>query len=132
MAPTTPAKACEQILRRIDVDYFDLFYLHLGGSRMPVEETIGTAAALVEAYKVGALGISGISPEQLLRAHTIHPLASLAVEYSLLERGAERELLPLARRLGLIVAAGRPLARGLLTGRIASCAELGLARRPDG
>ncbi|MEV4096108.1 aldo/keto reductase [Streptosporangium saharense] len=119
------AEDCERTLRRLGVEHLDLYHLHLGGSRIPVEEAVGAAASLVASGKVGALGIGGVDGERLLRAHATHPLASVVVEYSLLERGAELDLLPAARGLGLLVAASRPLARGLLTGRTAPQTEHG-------
>ncbi|WP_354639901.1 aldo/keto reductase [Kitasatospora camelliae] len=124
-AAATPAAACDRALALLGVDHLDLFYLHPPGSPEPVEETVGAAAALVAAGKVGALGIAGVDAGQLVRAHAVHPLATVAVEYSLLDRGAERDLLPAARRLGLLVTAVRPLAGGLLAGRIAARADLG-------
>lgn len=116
---------CERTLRRLGVEHLDLYHLHLGGSRIPVEEAVGAAASLVASGKVGALGIGGVDGERLLRAHATHPLVSVVVEYSLLERGAELDLIPAARDLGLLVAASRPLARGLLTGRTTTGAEHG-------
>jgi aryl-alcohol dehydrogenase-like predicted oxidoreductase len=122
-----PVAACEAALRRLGVDQLDLWYLHPDGGEVPVEERVGPLAELVRAGKLRHVGLSGVSGEELLRAHTEHPITALAVEYSLWHREPERELLPLARKLGVGVVAARPLGRGLLTGRIDPAALLAAA-----
>ncbi|MGV9308773.1 MULTISPECIES: aldo/keto reductase [unclassified Nonomuraea] len=109
-------RACDAWLRELGTGHLDLFYV----SRCPagLEETVGRLGALVTAGKVRHIGLSGVSADQLRRAHRIHPVTALVREYSLVHRDIEAELLPVARSLGIGVIAGCPLGRGLLTGRI--------------
>ena len=131
--PGALARACDASLRRLAVDTIDLYYLAKIDPRVPVEESVGGLGELVEAGKIRHIGLSHASAEQLRRAHAVRPVTALAVEYSLLERGAEQAELPAARDLGVTVVAARPIARGLLTGRITSIDHLDPAdvRRTD-
>ncbi|MFI5528219.1 aldo/keto reductase [Kitasatospora sp. NPDC051853] len=122
--PRAVAAGIEAALRRLGTDHVDLYYLHPGRSAVPIEDQIGLLAGQVTAGKVRHLGLGGGTAEQLVRAHRTHPIAALAVEYSLWRTRAEREQLPAARRLGIGVVAVRPLGRGLLTGRLADPARL--------
>ncbi|WP_131757122.1 aldo/keto reductase [Actinomadura fibrosa] len=117
-------RSCESSLGRLGVDHIDLYYLAGVDPRVPVEDSIGELAELVAAGKVRHVGVSGVSVDQLRRAHAVHPVAALAAEYSLWERRVEAECLPAARRRGGAVFACRPLGRGFLTGRIRSADQL--------
>ena len=120
--PEYVPKACEASLRRLGVDYIDLYYLHRIDSEVPVEDTVGAMAGLVEAGKVRHLGLCEAGPDSLRRASAVHPITALQTEYSLWSRHVEAEILPACRQLGIGFVAYSPLSRGLLTGNI---------RRPD-
>ncbi|MEU8251101.1 aldo/keto reductase [Nonomuraea sp. NPDC048916] len=117
-------RACEASLRRLGRGHIDVYYLARADPRVPLEDSLGVLADLVTEGKIRSIGLSGVSAEQLRLAHAAYPVGALAVEYSLMERRAELELLPAARELGVQVVACRPLGRGLLTGRIASAEAL--------
>src|ERR671921_2033526 len=114
--PEYVAQACEASLRRLGVDVIDLYYIHRVDASVPIEETVGAMARLVEAGKVRHLGISEAGVATLRRAHATHPMAALQTEYSLWTRDAETELLPVCRELGIGYVAYSPLGRGFLTG----------------
>jgi aryl-alcohol dehydrogenase-like predicted oxidoreductase len=114
------SQAGDESLRRLKTDYIDLCYLPATSPDLPVEEGIGRLAELVTAGKIRYLGLSGASGEQLRRAHAVHPISAVCVEYSLRHRDAETGPLAVAAELGIGVVAARPLAGGLLTGRIGS------------
>lgn len=126
-------RACDASLERLGTDRVDVYYLHCQDERVPIEASVGKLAELVEAGKIGYLGLSGCTARQLLRAHAVHPITALAVEYSLWGRHASGELLAAARRLGVGLVAARPLGRGFLSGRIKADCHLGPAdwRRDD-
>jgi aryl-alcohol dehydrogenase-like predicted oxidoreductase len=119
-SPESLARACDASLRRLAVDHIDLYYLARIDARVPVEESVGRLAELARAGKIRYIGLADATAEQLRRAHAVHPIAALAREYSLLDRRVEAAELPAARALGVALVACRPLARGLLTGRISS------------
>jgi aryl-alcohol dehydrogenase-like predicted oxidoreductase len=114
--PEHVGEACDGSLQRLGVEHIDLFYQHRVDPRIPIEETVGAMAALVEAGKVRWLGLSEASARTLRRAHAAHPIAALQSEYSLWEREVEREVLPTARELGIGFVPYSPLGRGFLTG----------------
>lgn len=114
-SPAYIKQAVEESLRRLRVDTIDLYYAHRVDPNTPIEETVGAMADLVKAGKVRYLGLSECSPESLRRAYTVHPIAALQNEYSLLTRDVEREILPLTRELGVTLVAFSPLSRGLVT-----------------
>jgi len=116
--PEYVRKACEASLRRLGVEYIDLYYQHRVDPDTPVEETWGAMAELVEAGKVCHLGISEAAPETIRRAHAVHPITALQTEYSLWSRDVEDEILPTVRELGIGFVAYSPLGRGFLTGQI--------------
>jgi aryl-alcohol dehydrogenase-like predicted oxidoreductase len=118
-------QACEASLRRLGVDFIDLYYIHRVDPTVPVEETVGAMARLVEEGKVRHLGISEAAPATLRRAHATHPMAALQTEYSLWTREAERELLDTCAELGVGYVAYSPLGRGFLTGTVGGAEELG-------
>jgi aryl-alcohol dehydrogenase-like predicted oxidoreductase len=106
------------------VDVIDLYYLHRVDPGVPIEETIGAMARLVEQGKVRWIGVCEAGPATLRRAHKTHPVAALQTEYSLWFREVERDMIPACRELGITYVAYAPLGRGLLTGRIRSVDDL--------
>jgi aryl-alcohol dehydrogenase-like predicted oxidoreductase len=116
--PEYVATACEASLKRLGVDIIDLYYQHRIDPAVPVEETVGAMARLVQQGKVRALGLSEARPETIRRAHKVHPIAAVQNEYSLLYRIEAEETLRTTRELGIAFVAYAPLGRGLLTGRI--------------
>jgi aryl-alcohol dehydrogenase-like predicted oxidoreductase len=116
--------ACDASLRRLGADHIDLYYQHRVDPDVPIEETVGAMAELVDAGKVRFLGLSEAGPETLRRAHAVHPISALQSEYSLWTRDLEAEILPTCRELGIGLVAYSPLGRGFLTGTIASPDDL--------
>src|SRR6185437_6219967 len=93
--------ACDASLRRLAVDHIDLYYQHRVDPDVPIEETVGAMAELVDAGKVRFLGLSEASVETIRRAHATHPISALQTEYSIWARDPEREILPVLRELGI-------------------------------
>jgi aryl-alcohol dehydrogenase-like predicted oxidoreductase len=118
--PEYVVRACDSSLRRLRVDHIDLYYQHRVDSDVPIEETVGAMASLIEQGKVRHLGLSEASVETIRRAHGVHPITALQSEYSLWTRDAEDEILPTLRELGIGLVAYSPLGRGFLTGRFQS------------
>jgi aryl-alcohol dehydrogenase-like predicted oxidoreductase len=116
--------ACEASLRRLGMDYIDLYYLHGPDPSTPIEDTIGAMAELVRAGKVRFIGISNISPDGIRKANSVHPIAVLQSEYSLWDRTVENEVLPVCRELGIGFVCYSPLGRGSLTGQIKRVEDL--------
>jgi aryl-alcohol dehydrogenase-like predicted oxidoreductase len=116
--------ACEASLRRLGMDYIDLYYLHGPDPSTPIEDTIGAMGELVRAGKVRFVGISNISPDGIRKANSVHPVAVLQSEYSLWDRTVENEVLPVCRELGIGFVCYSPLGRGSLTGQIKSIEDL--------
>ncbi len=116
--------ACENSLRQLGVDTIDLYYLHRIDPDVPVEDTWGAMARLVEQGKVRRLGLCEAGVDTLHRAHAVHPVTALQTEYSLWERHVEREILPACRELGIGFVPYSPLGRGLLTGRVRSLDDI--------
>jgi len=113
--------ACEGSLRRLGVETIDLYYQHRVDPNVPIEETVGAMAELVQAGKVRHLGLSEASAATLERASKVHPIAALQSEYSLWTRDPEHNgVLDACRRLGIALVAYSPLGRGFLTGAIRS------------
>jgi aryl-alcohol dehydrogenase-like predicted oxidoreductase len=117
-------QACEGSLRRLKVDCIDLYYQHRVDPDTPIEETVSAMAELVQAGKVRFLGLSEASPENIRRAHAVHPITALQSEYSLWTRDPEEEILPLCRELGIGFVPYSPLGRGFLTGKIQAPEDL--------
>lgn len=113
--PEYVLESCDASLRRLGVDYIDLYYQHRVDAEVPVEETWGAMKQLVEAGKVRHLGISEASASTLARAHAVHPVTAIQSEYSLWTRDPEDEVLAACRRLGIGFVAYSPLGRGFLT-----------------
>ena len=118
-------EACDRALSRMGVDYIDLYYLHRMDPTVPIEETVGAMAQLIEQGKVGSIGLSEAGAETIRRAHATHPLAAVQTEYSLASRDVEDVILPTCRELGIGFVAYAPLSRGLLSGEITSLDQLG-------
>jgi aryl-alcohol dehydrogenase-like predicted oxidoreductase len=116
--------ACDGSLRRLGVDYIDLYYQHRVDPTVPIEETVGAMAQLVQQGKVRYLGLSEAAPATIRRAHAVHPITALETEYSLWSRDPEDEILPTVRELGIGFVAYSPLGRGFLTGQITSIENL--------
>jgi aryl-alcohol dehydrogenase-like predicted oxidoreductase len=112
--------SCDASLRRLAVDHIDLYYQHRVDPEVPIEETVGAMAELVDAGKVRFLGLSEAGPETIRRAHAVHPITALQTEYSLWSRDPEEEILDTVRELGIGFIAYSPLGRGFLTGEITS------------
>ncbi|NKY27344.1 aldo/keto reductase [Nocardia gamkensis] len=110
-------QACEASLRRLGVDHIDLYYLHRVDPKVPIEETVGAMAELVQAGKVRHLGLSEAGAQTIRRAHAVHPIAALQSEWSLWTRDLEAEIAPVCRELGIGLVPFSPLGRGFLTGR---------------
>lgn len=121
--PDYVRSACEASLKRLGVETIDLYYQHRVDPDVPIEETVGAMAGLVEAGKVRFLGLSEAAPATIRRAHATHEIAALQTEYSLWSRDAEAELLPTVRELGIAYVAYSPLGRGFLTGQYKSPAD---------
>jgi aryl-alcohol dehydrogenase-like predicted oxidoreductase len=122
--PQNVKRAVDGSLRRLGIDHIDLYYQHRVDPGVPIEETVGAMAELVEAGKVRYLGLSEASSETIRRAHATHPLAAVQSEYSLWTRDPEDDVLDTLRELGIGLVAYSPLGRGFLTGQIRSLADL--------
>ena len=122
--PEYVREACEASLRRLEVDHIDLYYQHRVDPDVPIEETVGAMARLVEEGKVRHLGLSEAAPDTIRRAHAVHPISALQTEYSLWSRDPEEEILPTIRELGIGFVAYSPLGRGFLTGQIRAPEDL--------
>jgi aryl-alcohol dehydrogenase-like predicted oxidoreductase len=118
--PAYVRASCDASLERLGVETIDLYFQHRVDPKTPIEETVGAMAELVGAGKVRFLGLSEATPDQLRRAHAVHPIAALQTEYSLWTREPEGELLETCRELGVTFVAYSPLGRGFLTGAIQS------------
>jgi aryl-alcohol dehydrogenase-like predicted oxidoreductase len=122
--PEYVRQACERSLRRLEVDYIDLYYLHRVDPKVPIDDTVGAMADLVRDGKVRHLGLSEVAPATLRRAHRVHPIAAVQTEYSLFSREPEDELLASLRELGVALVAYSPLGRGFLAGRFRTLDDL--------
>jgi len=116
--------ACDASLKRLGVEYVDLYQQHRVDKSVPIEETVGAMAELVRAGKVRYLGLSEAGPASIRRAHATHPITSVQSEYSLWTRDMEAEVLPTCRSLGIGFVAYSPLGRGFLTGRFRKPGDL--------
>jgi aryl-alcohol dehydrogenase-like predicted oxidoreductase len=123
-SPTYIAQACETSLKRLGVDTIDLYYQHRVDPAVPVEETVGAMARLVEQGKVRFLGLCEARPERIRRAHATHPLAAVQMEFSLLYREEATETRELTGDLGISFFAYAPLGRSLLAGVVPDLAHL--------
>ena len=116
--------ACEASLQRLGVDHIDLYYQHRVDGTVPIEDTVGAMARLVEQGKVRFLGLSEASASTIRRAHAVHPITAVQTEYSLWSRDPEANgVLATVRELGIGFVPYSPLGRGFLTGAIRSPAD---------
>ncbi|KXG32909.1 probable aldo-keto reductase 1 isoform X2 [Sorghum bicolor] len=108
---------CEASLRRLDAGYIDLYYQHRVDTTVPIEDTIGELKKLVEEGKVKYIGLSEASPDTIRRAHAVHPITAVQMEWSLWSRDIEPEIVPLCRELGIGIVPYSPIGRGFFAGR---------------
>ncbi len=116
--PDYVVEACNKSLKRLGVEVIDLYYQHRVDDKVPIEDTVGAMACLVEQGKVRYLGLSEAAAGTIRRAHAVHPIAAVQTEYSLWSRDAETAWLPTCRELGIAYVAYSPLGRGFLTGTV--------------
>jgi aryl-alcohol dehydrogenase-like predicted oxidoreductase len=114
--PLAVKNALAYTLVRLGVDHVDIYRPARLDPSVPIEDTIGAIADLVKAGYVRAIGLSEVGPETIRRAHAVHPICDLQIEYSLISRGPEDKIFPLLAELGIAVTAYGVLSRGLLTG----------------
>ncbi len=114
--PETLRATCEAALQRLRTDVIDLYYLHRWDRQVPIEDSVGALADLVQAGKIRAIGLSEVSAPTLRRAHAVHPIAALQTEYSLWTRNPEIAVLQACRELGVSFVAFSPVGRGFLAG----------------
>ncbi|KAB2014629.1 hypothetical protein ES319_D09G239700v1 [Gossypium barbadense] len=110
-------KCCEASLNRLGVDYIDLYYQHRVDTSVTIEETMGELKKLVEEGKIKYIGLSEPSVDTLRRAHAVHPISALEMEYSLWSREIEDDIIPVCRELGIGIVAYSPLGRGFFGGK---------------
>jgi aryl-alcohol dehydrogenase-like predicted oxidoreductase len=122
--PEYVIQACEASLKRLGEDVIDLYYQHRVDPDVPVEDTVGAMAHLVQQGKVRYLGLSEAAPDRIRRAHAVHPIAAVQTEYSLLYRAEAEETRRTTRELGISFVAYAPLGRGFLTGAIQTFADI--------
>ncbi len=122
--PEYVRSACEASLSRLGVEHIDLYYQHRVDKTVPIEETVGAMAELVQEGKVRYLGLSEAGPQTIRRAHAVHPISALQTEYSLWSREPEEAILPTVRELGIGFVAYSPLGRGFLSGRFRTPEDL--------
>jgi len=122
--PEVLKQTCEDSLRRLQTTVIDLYYLHRWDKRVPIEDSVGALADLVQQGKIRAIGLSEVSALTLRRAHAVHPIAAVQTEYSLWTRNPEIAVLDACRELGTGFVAFSPLARGFLTGTLRDVASL--------
>lgn len=111
-------QACDASLKRLGVDYIDLYYQHRVDKTVDIEETVGAMAQLVAAGKVRYLGLSEASAQTIRRAHAVHPITAVQLEFSLWTREPSTTTIPVLRELGIGTVAYRPLGAGFLTGKV--------------
>jgi aryl-alcohol dehydrogenase-like predicted oxidoreductase len=123
-SPAYVQQACEASLKRLGVDVIDLYYQHRVDPGVPVEDTVGAMARLVEQGKVRFLGLSEARPDRIRRAHAVHPIAAVQTEYSILYRAEAEETRETTRALGIGFVAYSPLGRGFLTGTLKALSDI--------
>ncbi|MDZ8186832.1 MAG: aldo/keto reductase [Nostoc sp. ChiSLP02] len=122
--PEYVRQACDASLKRLGIDVIDLYYQHRVDPTVPIEDTVGAMAELVQQGKVRYLGLSEAAPATIRRAQAVHPITALQTEYSLWSREPEDEILPTVRELGIGFVPYSPLGRGFLSGAITSPDDL--------
>lgn len=119
-SPEYVQKACDASLQRLGIDYIDLYYLHRVDPKVPIEDTVGAMAKLVQLGKVRYIGLSEAASATIRRANAVHPITALQSEYSLWSRDPEDDILPTVRELGIGFVPYSPMGRGFLSGKITS------------
>jgi aryl-alcohol dehydrogenase-like predicted oxidoreductase len=122
--PEAIRQHCDESLRRLQTDVIDLYYLHRWDKRIPVEESVGAIADLVDDGKVRTIGLSEVSATTIRRAHRVRPLTAVQTEYSLWTRNPEVAVIDACRELGITLVAFSPLGRGFLTGALTDVSSL--------
>lgn len=122
--PEYVPQACDASLKRLGVETIDLYFQHRVDPTVPIEDTVGAMARLVDRGKVRFLGLCEAAPATVRRAAAVHPIAALQSEYSLLYRTDAEEMLPVLRELGIAFVAYSPLGRSLLTGSVHSASDI--------
>ncbi|MED6123552.1 palmitoyltransferase akr1 [Stylosanthes scabra] len=115
--PQYVRSCCEASLKRLQIEYIDLYYQHKVDTSVPIEQTMGELKKLVEEGKVKYIGLSEASPDTIRRAHAVHPITALQMEWSLWTRDIEDEIVPLCRELGIGIVPYSPLGRGFFGGK---------------
>ncbi|KAG0605875.1 hypothetical protein M758_9G094600 [Ceratodon purpureus] len=110
-------QACEDSLKRLGVDYIDLYYQHRVDTRVPIEVTVGAMKKLVEEGKVKYIGLSEAGPDTIRRAHAVHPITAVQIEWSLWTRDIEETVVPVCRELGIGIVPYSPLGQGFFSGK---------------
>ncbi|KAL6344107.1 hypothetical protein AAG906_029775 [Vitis piasezkii] len=113
--PAHVTAACEASLKRLEVDCIDLYYQHRIDTRVPIEVTIGELKKLVEEGKIKYIGLSEASASTIRRAHAVHPITAVQLEWSLWTRDVEEEIVPTCRELGIGIVAYSPLGGGFFS-----------------
>ncbi|PIA27068.1 hypothetical protein AQUCO_08300038v1 [Aquilegia coerulea] len=113
--PAYVRATCEASLMRLQVDHIDLYYQHRVDTTVPIEVTVGELKKLVEEGKIKYIGLSEASASTIRRAHAVHPITAVQLEWSLLTRDVEEEIIPTCRELGIGIVAYSPLGRGFLS-----------------
>ncbi|WJX85547.1 palmitoyltransferase akr1 [Trifolium repens] len=116
-SPEYVRSCCEASLKRLGVEYIDLYYQHRVDTSVPIEDTVGELKKLVEEGKVKYIGLSEASPDTIRRAHAVHPITAVQIEWSLWTRDIEDEIVPLCRELGIGIVPYSPLGRGFFGGK---------------
>lgn len=116
--PSTVLRSCDASLRRLKIDVIDLYLQHRIDPTVPIEETVGAMASLVQQGKVRAIGLCEAAPATVRRAHAVHPISAVQTEYSILYRSEAEDVLAACREVGASLIAYAPLGRGLLTGTV--------------
>jgi aryl-alcohol dehydrogenase-like predicted oxidoreductase len=122
--PEVLKQTCDDSLRRLQTDVIDLYYLHRWDKRVPIEDSVGALADLVNQGKIRMIGLSEVSAATLRKAHAVHPVAAVQSEYSLWTRNPEIAVLDACRDIGATFVAFSPLARGFLTGSLSDVSAL--------
>ncbi|TQE02162.1 hypothetical protein C1H46_012163 [Malus baccata] len=115
--PEYVRSCCEASLKRLGVDYIDLYYQHRIDTTVAIEDTMEELKKLVEEGKIKYIGLSEASPDTIRRAHAVHPITAIQMEWSLWTREIEEEIVPLCRELGIGIVPYSPLGRGFFGGR---------------
>ena len=123
-SPEWIREACDNSLKRLGIDQIDLYYMHRRDPDVPIAESVGTMAELVEQGKVRYLGLSEVNADTLREANDVHPITALQSEWSLFTREIEQEIIPAARELGVGIVPYSPLGRGVLAGALTSTDDL--------